>query len=105
MIQPLSKEIYQTAKELGVTRIILHFSGGSDEGFLNVELDGEEAADDFYKQVENWAWSVYEYGGAGEGIEYGDNIEYDLVAGEVTHTEWHHIPESREHEPLKLELA
>ena len=36
-IYPLSTEIYNQALELGVTKIILQFEGGSDEGYCNVE--------------------------------------------------------------------
>jgi len=30
--EPLNKTIYNKAKEQGIEQIILHFSGGSDEG-------------------------------------------------------------------------
>jgi hypothetical protein len=86
--KPLSKEIYNKAKELGVEKIILQFSGGNDEGNLNIYLE-PDWNQDFANQVEDWAWEVYSYSGAGEGNDYGDNIEYDLKAGKVSTSEWY----------------
>ena len=89
--KPLSKKIYDRAKEYGVNKIDLHFSGGSDEGYLNVELYPykNSAPSNFYKDIEDWAWEVYEYSGAGDGSDYGDVISYDLDTGKVTTSEWY----------------
>jgi hypothetical protein len=111
--QPLSKIIHAKAKKLGVEKIILQFTGGSDEGYLNVELVGEESheyrydekAKDFYQEIEDWAWEVYSYSGAGDGGDYGDNITYDLVKGEVSTDEWYDAPQYTTYEPTKLKLA
>lgn len=108
--EPLNKDIYNKAKELGVEQIILQFSGGSDEGFLNVEVIGEDSheyhydqkARDFIQEIEDWAWDVYDYSGAGEGTDYGDNITYDLVKGKVSTEEWYHAPQRQKHKPTKL---
>ena len=87
--QPLNKSIYNKAKEFGIEQITLHFSGGSDEGYLDVELcEADNADDSFFKEVEEWAWEVYDYNGAGEGNDYGDDIVYDLKNGKVTTSEW-----------------
>jgi len=86
--EPLNKEIYNKAKELGVEKIILQFSGGNDEGNLNIDLE-PDWNQDFANQVEDWTWEVYSYSGAGEGNDYGDNIEYDLKAGKVSTSEWY----------------
>jgi hypothetical protein len=110
--KPLSKDIYNKAKELGVEKIILQFSGGSDEGYLNVELVGEdsheyrfdEKAVIFVQEIDTWAWEVYHYSGAGDGSNYGDNITYDLVEGKVSTEEWYDAPQHHHHEPIKLEL-
>lgn len=93
-IEPLSKEIYNKAKALGITKIVLNFSGGSDEGYLNVTLypwDKNKILEhtELNAEVENWAWDVYEYSGAGEGNDYGDDIEYDLVNNRVSSQEWY----------------
>jgi hypothetical protein len=110
--EPLSKAIYNKAKELGVEQIILQFTGGNDEGCLNVELVGkdsseyryDEKAKDFYQEIEDWAWGVYSYSGAGDGSNYGDNIIYDLVKGEVSTDEWCEVPQHDYSQPTKLEL-
>ena len=99
-VQPLKKELYNEAKELGVTSIHLDFSGGSDEGNLYVYTNDatrtnahgtEEQRLQIRKlegALEEWAWEVYEYSGAGDGTDYGDNIVYDLKNGKVTTQEW-----------------
>jgi hypothetical protein len=86
--EPLKKELYTKAKELGVEKIILQFSGGNDEGNLNVDLE-PEWSQDFANQVEGWAWEVYSYSGAGDGSDYGDDITYDLVKNKVSTSEWY----------------
>lgn len=93
-IEPLSKEIYNKAKALGITKIVLNFSGGSDEGYLNVTLYpwDQNKSDEHNKlnaEVENWAWDVYSYSGAGDGNDYGDDIEYDLENNKVSSQEWY----------------
>jgi hypothetical protein len=110
--KPLSKTIYNKAKKEGVEKIILQFSGGSDEGYLNIELLGEgseslrydEKARDFAQEIEDWAWEVYHYSGAGDGSNYGDNITYDLVEGKVSTEEWYDAPQHHYHDPIKLEV-
>jgi hypothetical protein len=86
--KPLSKEVYNKAKELGVEKILLQFSGGNDEGNLNVDMEptyNQKLAN----EIEDWALEVYSYSGAGDGSDYGDNIEYDLKAGKVSTSEWY----------------
>jgi hypothetical protein len=92
--EPIKKSLYDKLKAQGVNRVKLCFSGGSDEGFLDVflypELDyTDEEARNLLKEVENWAWDVYSYSGAGEGNDYGDNITYDLVENTVETEEWY----------------
>ncbi len=106
--QPLSKDIYNKAKELGVDLITLHFSGGSDEGYLDVELDGENVDYDktysLLREIVDWAWEVYSYSGAGEGTEYGDDITYDLKEGKVSTSEWYHVVQKEDAMSSKLEI-
>ena len=106
-IQPLSKDIYEKAKSLDITEIKLCFSGGSDEGFLDIEVTPwqNNLITSFSKEIEDWAWSVYEYSGAGEGRDYGDNITYDLKNNEVHADEWFHAPQHNFGEPTKLEIS
>jgi len=89
--EPLNKEIYNKALKLGITKITLNFSGGSDEGCLNVDVDSlndQVVSQDFLNELENWAWEAYSYSGAGDGSDYGDDIVYDLVNKKVTTSEW-----------------
>jgi len=93
-IQPLKKELYNRAKALGITSIVLGFSGGSDEGYLNVTLyPWDQNKRDDYRElnadIENWAWEVYSYSGAGEGNDYGDDIIYDLENHTASCSEWY----------------
>lgn len=89
--EPLNKEIYDAAVKMGITKITLNFSGGSDQGHLDVDLgkysDTVEYRD-LESKVETWAWDAYEYSGAGDGSDYGDDIEYDLVNKKVMTSEW-----------------
>lgn len=89
--QPLNNQIYRKALEQKITSITLRFSGGSDEGYLYVYIDPEERrSNSFVKEIEDWAWSVYEYNGAGYGEgDYGDTVTYDLTEGKVHVEEWH----------------
>lgn len=88
-IKPLPKGLYDKAKSVGVSNIKLLFSGGSDEGYLNVVLDDGDGGDqDLQSAIEDWAWKVYSYNGAGDGSDYGDDIVYDLSAKTVQHSEW-----------------
>jgi len=92
-IQPLKKELYNRAKALGITNIILRFSGGNDEGFLDVALrpwdqNKSNELDKLTTEVESWAWDNYIYSGAGDGNEFGDDIYYDLEKRTATCQEW-----------------
>ena len=92
--EPINKELYNKLVAAGITRVTLNFSGGSDEGYLDVTIDphldpGDEAVRNFIKEIEDWAWSVYGYSGAGDGSDYGDDIEYDLVNKKVRTSEWY----------------
>ena len=86
--KPLSKEIYNKAKELGIERIILRFSGGNDEGYLDVETE-PKFNQDFASEIEDWALEEYNYSGAGDGSDYGDDVIYDLKNGKVSTSEWY----------------
>lgn len=87
--EPLRKNIYNKAKEIGVEQIILRFSGGNDEGYLDIEtLPWNVDIGDLYDEIDEWAWEVYDYNGAGDGNDYGDDITYDLKSGKVSTSEW-----------------
>lgn len=99
-IEPLNSEIIKIAKLLGISVITLEFSGGSDEGYLSVEISpwpkskaGKDAAAALVNTIEKWAWDAYDYNGAGDGQDYGDNIVYEIFADKVraTHNEWYMV--------------
>lgn len=112
-IEPLPKRLYEALKKAGVDKLIIGLSGGFDEGYLevssvaettdngvsSVNLPGELAAD-----IESWVWSAYDYTGAGDGSDYGDDIEYDLKNGKASHQEWYMQPAFSEKTEDLLEL-
>lgn len=99
----LPKAIYDKAKELGIDTIILHFSGGNDEGYLSVETSPKHNQE-FNDDIETWAWEEYNYNGAGDGSDYGDDITYNLETNEVSTEEWYHVVERSNGENNKLEI-
>ena len=103
-IEPLSKKIYDKAVSLGITQIALHFSGGSDEGYLNVYLSGSSDSE-FAQEIEEWVWDTYDYSGAGEGSDYGDDIVYDLVKKTATSESWYMARTEGDSESDDLEIA
>lgn len=105
--EALKKSIYEKAKLLGVEQIHLHFSGGSDEGFLDITLEPyniEGDTNELFSEIQEWAWNVYHYSGAGEGSAFGDDITYNLVTGKVTTTEWYEKRVDEEPSEDELEI-
>lgn len=103
-IQPLSKEIYAKALKFGIEEIHLQFSGGSDQGYLNVKLLPSSDYS-FSTEVEEWAWEVYSYCGAGDGTDYGDNVVYDLKNKKVSTEEWFMEKSYQDGGKLKLKVV
>jgi hypothetical protein len=107
-IEPLSKKIYDKAVSLGVTQIELKFSGGNDEGYLTVYLDGKEGWEsntEFEQEIEGWAWEAYGYSGAGDGSDYGDNVVYNLLNKTATVSSWSMQRTEGDSEDAALEIA
>ena len=107
-IEPLSKKIYDKAVSLGITQIELKFSGGSDEGYLNVYVNGQEGFSsntEFEQEIEEWAWQAYGYSGAGDGNDYGDDVVYDLVEKTATASSWSMQRTEGDSEGAALEIA
>lgn len=104
--EPLSKALYDRAVKDGVMRIELRFKGGDDQGYLNVILtrteDSQSKDHKLEGDIEEWAWEVYDYSGAGDGSDYGDDIVYDLINNKVTTQEWCHIVSYGKEEDGKL---
>jgi hypothetical protein len=74
----------------------LKFSGGSDEGYLDVHLDVPDVQDPYSTELsklrtdlDEYAWEVNPYSGAGDGNDYGDDYVFDLVKNTVSHSTWY----------------
>ena len=103
--EPLSKELFDKLKAAQVTEVTLNFTGGHDDANLQVGLDGTaEISTSLETDVELWAWEAYSYSGAGDGRDYGDDIIYDLVKGEVRTQEWCSETVYSDKESKKLEV-
>lgn len=123
-VKKLPKTIYDKANALGVTSILLQFSGGSDEGRLEVDFThvdgtshfdvGESSAAEwplsdeleaFANEVYAWADKAYDYLKAGEGNDYGDDVTYYLVKRKILHHKWHFNPASKIYGQQVFEFA
>lgn len=106
MTHPLNKTIYDNARKMGIKQIILHFSGGNDEEFLNIDITpwpmsgGNNLVDD----VQDWAWNVYDYNGDGDGSDFGDDIVYDLENETVTTSDWYMTRTEGDEEEVKMQV-
>jgi hypothetical protein len=97
---PLPLKFMTRALTANVEFIILHWSGGSDEGHLNVNLkdkNGETLSSwqenrpllrALFADIEEWCYDTMDYGGAGDGSSYGDIIRYNLTEGTVSTETW-----------------
>jgi hypothetical protein len=103
-IKPLSKKIYTKAKELGIETIVLNFSGGDDQGYLEVGMT-PKFIESFATEIEDWVWETYDYSGAGDGNAYGDNVEYNLVNGTASTEEWYMTRQSGDGETRNLQIS
>ncbi len=128
---PLNKDIYNKAKELNIEQIELSFSGGHDEGYLNVNTvvkDGwrslAQAKQNFdvaqvgvnlsqrrveeqvalEGEIEKWAFVAYDYDGGGSGSDYGDNFVYNLIKNTVTFNHWRTDIVSEDAQESKMEI-
>jgi len=97
---PLPLRFMTRALSLGVSEIRLNWSGGSDEGHLNIDLRDNEGQHLYFygednqdirnlgEELDEWAWDTVSYGGAGDGNSYGDVIRYNLKEGTVSTETW-----------------
>jgi hypothetical protein len=91
----MPKELLAKIEAAGINKIVLAFSGGHDEGHLDVSIDnGWNDKGELSLEIHEWAIDAYEYHGAGQGIDYGDNYTYDFVRKTVSHDEWCYQPQS-----------
>lgn len=103
-IEPLPKKIFDKALSLGITEIHLNFSGGNDEGCVNVNLV-DEYDQEFAKEIEEWVWETYDYSGAGDGSDYGDDVIYDLKNKKATVSSWYTARTQGDTEDADLEVS
>tara|TARA_B100001778_G_C18595998_1_gene634708 strand:+ start:887 stop:1468 length:582 start_codon:yes stop_codon:yes gene_type:complete len=95
---PLPMKFMTRALTLGVSVIVLNWSGGSDEGHLYADLRNEdgkpiygstdEGIANLRSEIEEWGYDTMSYGGAGDGSSYGDIIRYNLKEGTVSTEAW-----------------
>jgi hypothetical protein len=98
----MNKNLYDLLKENNVKSFELRFSGGSDEGYLDVHIEYDQPMDasntvsPANNQKETIETVLYDaamegfaYSGAGDGNAYGDNYYFDLETGEIRHEEWY----------------
>jgi hypothetical protein len=105
----MDKKLYDRLKQSGVETVQLNFSGGSDEGYLDVWIrpqnDSRDLERELEREVEEWAWEHYDYSGAGDGTSYGDRYFYDLVNNTISHEEWFHEIAERDLGEIPLETS
>ena len=97
---PLPLKFMTRALTANIELIIIKWSGGSDEGHLNVELEGKNGKTFYlwanndpllqplFADIEEWCYDAMDYSGAGDGSSYGDIIRYNLKEGTVSTETW-----------------
>lgn len=97
---PLPLRFMTRALTANVELIIINWSGGSDEGHLNVQLQDETGKiisnwqeinpllRALLTEIEEWCYDAIPYNGAGDGSSYGDIIRYNLKEGTVSTEAW-----------------
>jgi hypothetical protein len=97
---PLPLKFMTRALAANVELIIINWSGGSDEGHLDVNLrdkngefishwqEGRPLLRALLADIEEWCYNTMDYGGAGDGSSYGDTIRYNLKEGTVSTEAW-----------------
>lgn len=96
MLQPrlLPKELFDKLRNSGITELNLEWEGGSDEGYLHINLRDDSGrwvrgSPDLIEEIDDWSWKTYQYSGAGDGNPYGDSMTYDLENRMVYISEWY----------------
>lgn len=89
-----SKELIEKLKGLGLTGFALHFSAGSDQPELDIDLQGSAIqSSEAWGLLEDWAEKDFGYKEFNEGDPYGADFEYDLENMRVSHSEWAYVRE------------
>jgi hypothetical protein len=115
--QPLPRKLVEKAKEQGVVKIKVCWSGGDDQGYcdVNVEYTEERVKElgegcwpkehhELEREFEEWAEESFDYSGAGDGSAYGDDLVYDLEKNTVQCSDWSMVRQEGEEVECPLEL-
>mgnify|MGYP001175743900 FL=1 len=102
----LTQELYKRLTDAGVEQFQVRWSGGSDEGYLDVEITKATKAERLgcdtlhgeckrghEQAIADWADKAWSYSGAGDGHDYGDDYTYDLKKKTVEHCSWEYTRE------------
>lgn len=106
--QPIPKDLFDKLKAAKVAYLTLNFMGGNDECNLDINYTTEDykPVPDLIKgEINDWAWTAYNYSGAGDGSDYGDDVFYDLLNGKVRTQEWAKETVYSKAETNKMEVA
>ena len=71
--EPISKKLFDNLIAAGITEVKLSFSGGNDEGYLDVSVwprrdPGDDDVRNLIKEIEDWAWQSNSKKAADSGI-------------------------------------
>jgi hypothetical protein len=106
--KPLPKDLANLLKENKIEIFNLSFEGGNDEGCLDISMyptpKVEGVLEDLTDKIQDWAWDVYSFSGAGDGNYYGTSIDYDLQKSEVTVRDWYDVVQRVEENPVVMPL-
>lgn len=105
--EPLPYSLLQKLLAAGVTRFTLEFSGGNDEGYLDVDFEcppNNWPDDTLVEQVESWAWEAFSYPGDGDGNDYGDILTYNLLTKTVERSEWDMVRQDTQLKPTTFSI-
>lgn len=111
-IKPFPKSLFDKATLLKIERVELEFSGGNDEGNLQVTAykmvvskATEQQVNEFEADVNSWADIEYDYSGAGDGSDYGDNITYNFKKQIVISSDWSMVRQDSGENDEKMEVV
>jgi hypothetical protein len=117
----INKNLYNLLKKHKVKGVMLKFSGGHDEGFLDMFLEYRREGDDkiyntahcydnptIIEDIKNIVYDAamygFQYSGAGDGTDYGDDYYFDLDTGVIRHEEWYMVEYSNTLPEKKMQM-
>ena len=115
----LPKKLFNDARKLDVVAFTIRIEGGSDQAYLDVDLEISEKRLDgkdrwtfvresdphkeLIKEIDEFGWKVHGHSGAGEGASYGDRFRYDLIIKTISRVEWYYQYQEQVHADDTLE--